>query len=97
MLRQLLDTLAELVEDRLFPISQFIEINLRRSEFDAALRGRLVLTKRFSGVEKSLRGDATDVETNPAEPRVLLDQRDLLAFVRRVEGGCVSTWAGAQN
>ena len=46
---------------------------------------------------KRFRRNAADVEADTAETWALLNQRNLLAFVRRIEGGGVAAWTGAQD
>ena len=50
-----------------------------------------------SHMEQCLRRYATDVQANPPEPRVTIDENHFLAEIGRSKGGCVASWAATEH
>ena len=60
-------------------------------------KGMARLLEHFGGVQQRLRGDAADVEAGAAEGRRFLDDRDLLAELRRAYRADIAAGAAADD
>ena len=73
------------VDDRVFPLAQLREINLRSGEAHAVRGEGGCILDDFCGVQERLRRDAADVQTDAAEHIPTIDDVDLAAQVRGAE------------
>ena len=96
-LREPVEPAGELADDLLLPGAELVHVDLGIGERDAELRGILGLGKHLGGMKKSLGRDAADVEANPADHLMALDQRDLETKVRGAERGRVPAGTGTHD
>ncbi len=97
LLGQPLEALRQARDDRLLPAAQPVDVDLRLAERDALALALLGLGDHARDVEQRLRRDAADVEADPAEPLVALDEDDLQAEVGGAERGRVPARPGAEH
>src|SRR6185369_5723088 len=97
LLGQALEALRQAPDDRLLPAAQPVDVDLRLAERDPLALALLGLGDHARDVEQRLGRDAADVEADPAEPLVALDEDDLQAEVRGAERGRVAARPGAED
>src|SRR5579862_84712 len=95
--RQSVEAARELADDRLLPLPQAVEIELRASERDSAIGHLLGLSDDSGGVQKRLGGDAADVEAYASEAAMPLDQDRLQPEIGGAEGRGVAAGTGAED
>ena len=88
---------GELLDHRFLPAAQRVQVDLRSREPDAVIGHFLGLGDHLRGMEQRLGGDAADIQADPAEIGILLDQHHLLAQVGGPEGGSIAARAGAEH
>src|SRR3990170_6739649 len=97
LLREPFDALAQFIEYRVLPGAQFVQIDFRRAEFNAAPRRVLRFAQDLRGVEQGFGRDAAGVQADAAQAGVLFDESDLLASVGGIEGGGVTAGARTED
>jgi hypothetical protein len=90
-------TAGQLGNHLILACAHLFEVDLRLREGDAHIAQGLDLLEDGGRVQERLRGDAADVQTDPAEPVETLDQDDLLAEIRRSEGRRIAAGTGAEH
>ena len=88
---------GQLFDDGIFPGAQFVQLNLRRAEGDAALGRFARLDNHFGGVQQGLGGNAAAIQADAAEFLVLLDQQHFFAQIGGVKSRGVTAGSRAQH
>ncbi len=84
------EALRQPAHDRRFPRAELVHVELRLAEVDAEVAHLLRLGDDPGGVEERLRRDAANVQADPAQRRVALDEHCLLPEVGSTERGGVA-------
>ncbi len=98
LLHQELDALDVAVDALLLEVHHRRQIELRRRDADAHLgEGVSGFLEHLGGVQQRLRGHAADIEAGAAQRRVLLDDGNLHAELRRADRADVTAGARADD
>jgi len=88
---------GQFADHRVLEVSKLVEVDVRLAERHAMfteMRGRV---DHLADVQERLGGDAADIQADPADRAVALDQRDLQTQVGGAEGRRVAGWPGAEH
>src|SRR5690606_28867087 len=97
LLRHAGEAAGELTDDAVLPVAELAGIDMRPAEIDA-VRGHLLrFLDHARRMQKRLRRNAADVQTDAAERRPALDQRDVESEIGGAEGRGVAARSRAEH
>ena len=97
LLGEPVEAARQLADHLVLPAAERVEVDLGLAEPDAEVARLSGLGDHASRVQDRLRRDAADVQADPAERLVALDERHVEAEVGGAERGRVATDAGADH
>ena len=88
---------GQAADHAVLPVGKLVEVDLGLAELKAVRRHLARLGDHLGGVQERLGGDAADVQADPAERRIALDQHGLEPEIGRPEGRRVAPRPRAQH
>ena len=97
LLRERREAAGQAADHAVLPVGELVEVDLGLAELKAVRRHLARLGDHLGGVQERLGGDAADVQADPAERRIALDQHGLEPEIGRPEGRRVAPRPRAQH